>query len=101
MFTQILCIVHLHGIFVLWHLNSYWKKTENSTMEVQRLRTLALEIFKTLKNINPNFMKEIIYISPHNIPRRHDIIVQSQEATKYGDKSLRVMSPHLWNLLPK
>ena len=89
-----------------WHFCSMasqllLEKTENSTMEVQRQRTFALEIFKTFKNINPNFMKEIIYISPHNIHRRHDIIVQSQKTTKYGDKSLRVMSPHLWNLLPE
>ena len=30
----------------------------NSTMEIKRLRTLALEIFKTLNNLNPNFIKD-------------------------------------------
>ena len=28
-------------------------------MNVKRLRTLCIEIFKTLNNLNPRFMKEI------------------------------------------
>ena len=27
-------------------------------MEVKRLRTLALEVFKTLNNMNPQYMKD-------------------------------------------
>ena len=34
-------------------------KTSQSSMEIKRLRTLAMEIFKTLNDINPNYMKEI------------------------------------------
>ena len=34
-------------------------KTWQSSMEIKRLRTLAMEIFKTLNDINPNYMKEI------------------------------------------
>ena len=30
-------------------------------MEVKRLRTLALEVFKTLNNVNPEHMKEIFH----------------------------------------
>ena len=40
--------------------------TKNSTMEIRRLRTLALEIFKTVNNLNPDFMKDIFYYSPYN-----------------------------------
>ena len=29
-------------------------------MEIKRLRTLATEIFQTLNNINPSFMKDIL-----------------------------------------
>ena len=29
-------------------------------MEIKKLRTLALEIFKTLSNLNPNFIKDIL-----------------------------------------
>ena len=63
-------------------INSHRKKTESSTMEINRLHTLAREIFKTLNNLNPNFIKKIFYISSHSTRRRYDIFVQSQEATK-------------------
>ena len=36
-------------------------------MEINRLRTLGTEILKTLNYINPNYMKEIFYLSPHKI----------------------------------
>ena len=29
-------------------------------MEIKRLRTLATEIFQTLNNLNPSFMKDIL-----------------------------------------
>ena len=36
------------------------KKNDNTTMEIQRLRTLVAEIFKTINNINPSYMKDVI-----------------------------------------
>ena len=40
-------------------------ETRNSTMEIKGLYTPALEIFKTLNNLNPNFMKDIFNFSPY------------------------------------
>ena len=40
---------------------------ESFTIEIKRLRTLALEIFKTLNNLNLNFMKDT-YIFPFKAP---------------------------------
>ena len=80
-------------------ISTCWKKTENSTMEVKRLHPLALEIFRTLDNLNPKLMEKILYISPHNAHRRHDIFVQSRKTTKYGDKNLTALGPHLWKSL--
>ena len=45
-------------------------KSGKSTIEVKRLRTLAIEIWKTLNNQNPNFMREIFYRSPNVIHRK-------------------------------
>ena len=53
-------------------------ETRNSTMEIKRLCTLALEIFKTINNLNPNFMKDIFNFSPYSAHRKHDIFVHSQ-----------------------
>ena len=35
-------------------------KSAKATMEIKRLRCLSLEIFKTVENLNPYYMKEII-----------------------------------------
>ena len=47
--------------------------TKTSTMEIKRLRTLALEVFKTLNNLNPDFMKDIFYLSPYQTHKKYDI----------------------------
>ena len=39
-------------------------KSGKSTMKVNRLRTLALEVFKTLNNMNLEYMKEIFHKTP-------------------------------------
>ena len=75
--------------------------TEKSTMEIRRLRTLALEIFKTVNNLNPDFMKYIFYYSPHNTHRKYDIFLYSRNTSSFGDKSLRALGPHIWNSLPE
>ena len=36
----------------------FFKKSGKATMEIKRLRCLALEIFKTVNNLNPYYMKE-------------------------------------------
>ena len=41
--------------------NQLLNKSSKASMEVKRLRKLALEIFKTLNNLNPEYMKEISY----------------------------------------
>ena len=35
------------------------EKSEKTSMEIKRLRNLATEIFKTVNNLNPSFMKNI------------------------------------------
>ena len=75
--------------------------TGNPTMEIRRIRTLVVEIFKTLNNINPNFMKEIFHFSPYNTHKRHNIFVHSRNTSSYGDESLRALGPHIWNSLPE
>ena len=71
------------------------------SMEVKRLRTLLLEIFKTLNDINPNYMKEIFHISPYETHKKHDLFVHSRNTTKFGNHSLKVLGAHIWNALPE
>ena len=71
-----------------------------TTMEVKRLRTLAIEIFKTLNNPNPEFMKEIFYQSPYLSHKELNIYVQSHNTVNFGSKSLKTLGPQIWNVLP-
>ena len=48
-------------------------------MEVKRLRTLKMEIFKILNNQNPSFMREIFYRSPYVSYKKQNLFVQSHK----------------------
>ena len=64
-------------------------------MEVKRLRTPALEVFKTLNNMNPEYMKEIFHKAAFSTHRPYNLEVNENHTTKYGNKSLRC----LWVLI--
>ena len=51
-------------------------------MEIKRLRTLATEISKTLNDINPNYIKEIFYLSPHETHKKYDLFIHRRNTTK-------------------
>jgi len=80
---------------------SLLKKSGKPSMEVKRFRVLALEIFKTLNNLNPQFMKEIFEKTKWLTHKPANIKVQSYNTVKYGQKSLATLGPHIWNSLPE
>ena len=59
-------------------------------MEIKRLRNLAIEIFKTVDNLNPSFIKNI-FTSKENLAI----------SVTCGDKSLMTLGPKTWNALPE
>ena len=88
--------------------NQLLNKSSKASMEVKCLRNLALEIFKTLNHLNPEYMKEIFYKTTNLTHRPFNIKVNQNNTTKYGNnttkygnKSLRSLGPHIWNSLPK
>ena len=70
------------------------KISGTSTMQIKRIKQLAIEIFKTVNNLNPDFMKNIftseqnVRVSPHDLP------VRSHKTVAYGDKSLKILGPN-------
>ena len=74
-------------------------KLSQSSMEIKRIRTLAMEICKSLYHINSNYTREIFYLSPHETHKKYDLFVHRCDTTKYGNHSLRVLGPHIWNSL--
>ena len=67
------------------------------SMETQRLRAITYQVFRTLNDLNPNFMKEIFYRSPKQAHRKGNLYVHSQNAIKFENKSLRSLGTHIWS----
>ena len=81
--------------------NQLLNKSSKASMEVKLLRNLALEIFKTLNHLKSEYMKEIFYKTTNFTHRHFNIKVNQNNTTKYGNKSLRSLGPHIWISLPK
>ena len=84
------------------HISSYsdlLSKSEKCTMHVSRLRALCVEIFKTLKNLNPSFMHDIFKIKPSHYPLRNSNGLQHHRPNQvtFGSNSLRSLGPQIWN----
>ena len=75
-----------------------------STVNVTILRSLCIEIFKALSNINPVFMNEMFEL------RKTKRVVRNQyklnlevpiiNQVTFGAKSIRYVGPKIWNSLP-
>ena len=85
--------------------SSYANLTKNKKksvfIETKRLRNIVCEIFKTLDNLNPVFMKDIFHCSPNITHKKDNLYIHSQKTTKFGKKGLRVFGLHMWNTLPE
>ena len=73
-------------------------------MTIQRLRTLCLEIFKTLHQLNPCFISNIFEVKSTDRPicsqQYLNLKVVRASQVKFGQKSVRVLGPKIWNRLP-
>ena len=80
------------------------KPARKSTMNVTRLRSLCIEIFKTLNNINPVFMNETFELRKTKRAVRNqyklNLEVPIINQVTYGAKSIRYFGPKIWNSLP-
>ena len=90
----------LHNNFVNSDYAELLKIWGKVTMEMKLLRCIALEIFKTVNNLNPYYMKEIFSKTTNLTHRPLDINFNQNNTTKYGSNSLRSLGPHIWNSLP-
>ena len=79
---------------------SILNKSGKPSMEVKRLRALTLKVFKTLNNMNPEYMKEIFHKTAFSTHKPLNLEVNENHTTKYGNKSLKCLGPHIWNFLP-
>ena len=70
-------------------------------MEIRRIRTLALETFKSLNKLNPHFMNGLVNKSNKSERRKNNLEIPRRNTVKFGDNSVKSVGPHIWNSLPE
>ena len=80
------------------------KVAEKSAMNVNRLRSFCIEIFKMINNINPAFMNEIFELRKTNRAIRNQYKLNQEvpiiNQVTFGAKSIRYLLPKIANSLP-
>ena len=73
------------------------------TMKVNRLRSLCIEIYTLINNINPTYMNENFKLRKISraVPSNYklNLEVPTINQVSFGDKSLRYYGPKIWNSL--
>ena len=76
-------------------------KSGKESMKIRRIKTLAIEIFKTANELNFNFMKTIFTSKTNSRVRPFDLLVKNRNTEKYGSKILMALGRKIWNVLPE
>ena len=80
------------------------QKAGKETMKVNRLRSLCIEIYKSINNINPMYTNEIFKLRKTiRVVRSNyklNLDVPNINQVSFGDKILRYYGPKIWNSLP-
>ena len=80
------------------------KKSGKFSMDVKRKDKLCIEIYKTLNNLIPNFMKEIFGLRLCSRPVREqhklNLNISRKRQVTFGTKSLERLGPKNRNNLP-
>ena len=89
-----------------YYVSSYeelLQKAGKETMKVNRLRSLCIEIYKLINNINPTYMNEIFKLRKISRAVRSNyklnLDVPTINQVSFGGKSLRYYGPKIWNSL--
>ena len=73
-------------------------------MSIYRLRSLCIEVFKTITDLNPSFMKDIFQLRINGRPVRtqniNNLTVETRQTVTFGTNSISCLGPKIWNSLP-
>ena len=80
------------------------QKAKMQTLHLGRIKTLAIEIYKTLHSLNPSYISEIFKENStggRQLHSRYNLTVQRYNTVTFGRNSLRILGPKIWNHLPR
>ena len=79
-------------------------KSGKVTMKASRLRSLCVEIYKSINSINPSFMNEIfrLRVTSRMVRSQYkfNLDIPKFNRVSFGNKSIRSFGPKIWNSLP-
>ena len=89
------------------HESSYeglLKKSGNPGVNLRRTRSLWIEVYKIINNLNPEFMKNLFKVPKSNRAQRDqynlNLEIPKSNQVAIGTKCLRIQGPRVWNALP-
>ena len=77
------------------------RKDNSVTIHQRNIEALILEIYKTLNNLNPTFMKEIFCLKEINYStRKQNLVYPNPRTVSYGLESFGYQACKLWSKIP-
>ena len=78
------------------------KKADCELLHLKRIKVIACEVFKSVKDLNPVFMKEMFCMKEnvHNMRDNHKLQMKKFKKIRYGKGSFSYYGAHIWNMLP-
>ena len=99
--------IHERALRIAYHdyvsdFQSLLEKADTVTIHQKNIQVLTLEIYKTLNNLNPEFMREIFCLKRHNYPTRNqNLTYPNPHSVIYGLESFGYKATQLWNAIPR
>ena len=78
------------------------KRVESEMLHLKRIKIIACEVFKTLHNYNPSFMKDMFTEKQdaYGLRDNRKLVMKQFKKMKYGKNSFSYYGAHIWNMLP-
>ena len=91
------------GLFMLSTYRELLCKAESCTLELRRIQAICTEIYKTLNNMVPVYMNNLIITNQSNYSTRRplNLFMPRVNQTTYGPHSCRYQGTLLWNSMPE
>ena len=82
--------------------NSLLGKDNSVTIHQRNIQMLTSEVYKTLNNLNPSFMKEIFHLKQqHYFTRNEHLAYPNPRTVIYGLESFGYKASQLWSSIPE
>ena len=98
--------IHYKALKIVYNSNECYEELliQNNEVSIhqKQLRTLSTEIYKSLTDVNPDFMKNYFSIKeiPYSLRNGSALKIPSARSTYYGINSIHFRACVLWNKLP-